>query len=75
MAKKLKVRRIGNSLGVILPKAILEQLRVEEGDGLDYSASKDGVRLFATNPDFAKELAVFKSLSRRYRNALGELAK
>jgi putative addiction module antidote len=75
MAKKLKVRRIGNSLGVILPKEILEQLRVEEGDGLDYSASKDGVRLFATNPDFAKELAVFKSLGRRYRNALGELAK
>jgi putative addiction module antidote len=75
MAKKLKVRRIGNSLGVILPKEILEQLRVEEGDGLDYSASKDGVRLFATNPDFAKELEVFKSLSRRYRNALGELAK
>ncbi len=75
MAKKLKVRRIGNSLGVILPKEILEQLRVEEGDGLDYSASKDGIRLFATNPDFAKELAVFKSLCRRYRNALGELAK
>ena len=75
MAKKLKVRRIGNSLGVILPKEVLEQLRVEEGDGLDYSASKDGVRLFATNPDFAKELAVFKSLSCRYRNALGELAK
>ena len=40
MAKKLKVRRIGNSLGVILPKEVLEQLRVEEGDGLDYSASK-----------------------------------
>ena len=56
MAKKLKVRRIGNSLGVILPKEILEQLRVEEGDGLDYSASKDGVRLFATNPDFAKAM-------------------
>ena len=75
MAKKLKVRRIGNSLGVILPKEVLEQLRLEEGDGLDYAASKDGVRLFATNPDFAKELGVFKSLSRRYRNALGELAK
>ena len=75
MAKKLKVRRIGNSLGVILPKEVLDQLRVKEGDGLDYTTSKDGVRLFANNPAFAKELAVFKSLSRRYRNALGELAK
>lgn len=75
MGKKLKVRRIGNSLGIILPKEILEQMRVEEGDSLDYSAGKDGVRIMATNPEFAKELAVFKSLSRRYRNALGELAK
>lgn len=75
MAKKLTVRRVGNSLGVILPKEVLDQLRVEEGDTLDYSASKDGVRLSAANSDFAKELAIFKSLSRRYRNALGELAK
>jgi putative addiction module antidote len=75
MAKKLKVRRIGNSLGIILPKEILEQMRVEEGDALDFTASKDGVKIMAADPMFAQELAVFKSLSRRYRNALGELAK
>jgi hypothetical protein len=48
---------------------------VQEGDALDYMANKKELRLFAGDPNFAKELAVFKSLSRRYRNALGELAK
>jgi putative addiction module antidote len=75
MAKKLKVRKIGNSLGVILPRDVLEDLRVEEGDSLDYVTNKKEIRLFASNPNFAEEMEVFKSLSRRYRNALGELAK
>ncbi len=75
MAKKLKVRKIGNSLGVILPKEVLDDLRLEEGDSLDYLTNKKELRLFASNPNFAEEMKVFKSLSRRYRNALGELAK
>ncbi len=75
MAKKLKVRKIGNSLGVILPKEVLDDLRLEEGDSLDYLTNEKELRLFASNPNFAEEMKVFKSLSRRYRNALGELAK
>lgn len=75
MPKKIKVRKIGNSLGVILPKEVLAELRVEEGDALDYMANKDELRLFAADPNFNKEMEVFRSLSRRYRNALGELAK
>lgn len=75
MAKKLKIRKVGNSLGVILSKEVLQELCVQEGDALDYMANKKELRLFAGDPNFAKELAVFKSLSRRYRNALGELAK
>jgi len=37
--------------------------------------AQDGVRLTASNPEFARSMAVFESLSRRYRNALRELAK
>ncbi|GBL29810.1 hypothetical protein EMGBS10_09600 [Opitutia bacterium] len=75
MSKKLKIRKIGNSLGVILPKEVLDEMCVEEGDALDYTANKSELRLVANDPNFAKEMAVFKSLSRRYRNALKELAK
>ena len=48
---------------------------VKEGDTLALTEAQDGVRLSATNPEFAKSMAVFESLSRRYRNTLRELAK
>ena len=76
MTLELKLRRIGNSLGVVLPKDTLARLRVEEGDTLYVTEGPDdSVRLSAGNPDFAKSMAVFESLNRRYRNALRELAK
>ena len=75
MTLELKVRKIGNSLGVVLPKEALLRLNVEEGDTLTLSESQDGVRLTAANPAFTDTTAVFESLSRRYRNTLRELAK
>ena len=76
MTLELKLRRIGNSLGVVLPKDTLARLRVEEGDTLYVTEGPDdSVRLSAGNPEFAKTMAVFESLNRRYRNALRELAK
>ena len=75
MTINLKVRKVGNSLGVVLPKEALAHLNVNEGDTLTLSEAQDGVRLTATNPEFAKTMAVFESLSRRYRNTLRELAK
>lgn len=75
MAKKIKVRKIGNSLGIILPKEFMDELRVEEGDALYCTGGKKEIKLTADNPGFADDLAVFKALNKRYRNALGELAK
>ena len=75
MVLSLKVRKIGNSLGVVLPKEALSHLHVEEGDTLTLTESQDGVRLTATDPTFSETMEVFESLSRRYRNALRELAK
>jgi antitoxin component of MazEF toxin-antitoxin module len=39
---KLSVRRIGNSLGIILPKPILEAWGIDEGDHLDLT--EGGIR-------------------------------
>jgi len=75
MTLELKVRKVGNSLGIVLPKEALSHLNVEEGDTLTLSEAQDGVRLTAANPSFADTMAVFESLSRRYRNTLRELAK
>jgi len=48
---------------------------VEEGDTLTLTEAQDGVRLTAADPTFTETMEVFESLSRRYRNALRELAK
>ena len=75
MTLSLKVRKIGNSLGVVLPKEALSHLHVEEGDTLTLTEAQDGVRLTSADPKFTETMEVFESLSRRYRNALRELAK
>lgn len=75
MVIKLKIRKVGNSVGVVLPKEVLAHLKVVEGDTVTVTETQDGVRLSAGDPEFAKTMAVFESLSRRYRNALRELAK
>ena len=72
---ELKIRKVGNSLGIVLPKEALTHLNVQEGDSLTLTEAQDGVRITTANPEFAKTMAVFESLNRRYRNALRELAK
>jgi len=76
MAYSTKVRKIGNSLGIILPKEALAELKVEEGQALYLSRSPDGgLRVTAGDEDFEKNMEVGRSLMKRYRNALQELAK
>jgi len=75
MAYELKVRKIGNSYGVVLPKEALATLRVKEGDTLTITEAPHGLNMTASDPDFDKTMRVFESLSQRYRNALRELAK
>ena len=75
MVLELKLRKVGNSVGLVLPREALAHLKVEEGDTVTLTESQDGMRLTASNPEFAKTMAVFESLNRRYRNTLRELAK
>jgi putative addiction module antidote len=73
--RTLKVRRIGNSLGVVLPKEVLAKLRVGEGDGLSISETPDGVALTPYDDETERQLEIARDIMRRYRNTLRELAK
>lgn len=73
--KKLKLRKIGNSVGVILPKELLEGMQVQEGDELIATEDPDGVRLTPYDRDFADALEAFQETRRNYRNALRELGR
>ena len=75
MSLELKLRKIGNSVGVILPKEALSHLKIEEGDTVSLTETPDGYRLSQSQSDFAKTMAVMERLSKRYRNTLRELAK
>ena len=76
MILELKLRRVGNSVGMVLPKEALARLNASDGDALYLTESTDGgFRITATNPEFARKMKAAESLSRRYRHALKELAK
>lgn len=76
MTFELKIRRVGNSLGIIIPSDALALLNVKEGDGLFLTEAGEGsVRLSAQRPGFAEKSAIADDLIQRYRNALSELAK
>jgi putative addiction module antidote len=76
MTLELKVRKIGNSLGVVLPKEALARLNAAEGDTLVLSQTPDGgFRVTPDKNDFAHQMAGAEDIAKRYRNALRELAK
>ena len=76
MTIETKVRRIGNSLGIILPKEALSALKVEEGTVLYLTESPDhSLRITPEREGFADKMAIAEDLMQRYRNALKELAK
>jgi putative addiction module antidote len=74
MALELKLRKIGNSAGVIVPKEVLARLHANEGESIFLTETTDGdFLLTAFNPAFAHKMKVAKRLSRRYRHALKDL--
>ena len=76
MAIETKVRRIGNSLGIVLPKEALQRLHVEEGSTLYLTeAPEESLMITPERPGFKEKMQMAESLMNRYRNALRELAK
>lgn len=75
MTSTLKLNRIGNSVGVILPKDVLAKLRVREGDMLYLTEAPDGYRISQYDPGFARQMEMAEEVMRRRRDALRELAK
>ena len=71
----LKITKIGNSAGVVLPKDVLAKLRVGPGDTLHLTEAPDGVRLTEHDPDFAAAMEVAEEIMREDRKILRALAQ
>lgn len=72
---KVKVTSVGNSMGILLPKEALNRLKAERGDTLYLVEGPDGYTLTPYQQDFEQQIVVAKSLMKRYKNTLRELAK
>ncbi len=75
MTRKLKLTTIGNSTGVVLPKELLEKLRVQRGDELMVLETPDGIKLTPFDPVFAQQMEVAERVMRKRRNLLKKLAE
>jgi len=75
MTRKLKLTAIGNSTGVILPKELLERLRVSRGDELLVLETPDGIKLTPYDPEFAAQMEVAEKVMRKRRTLLRKLAE
>ena len=76
MVVELKLRKVGNSVGVVLPKDVLAHLKVGEGDKICVTDAADGsVRLSPSSAEFTRQMEAANDIIRRYRNTLRELAK
>ena len=71
----LKLRAIGNSVGVVLPRELLTELGVGEGDALSVVRVPDGIALAKAAPEFEQEMDMAREIMRRRWAVLRELAK
>jgi putative addiction module antidote len=72
---RLKLTTIGKSAGLIFPKEALTRLKVEKGDSLFLTETKEGYLLTPYDPEFEAQLEAAEDIMSRYRNTLKELAK
>ena len=73
---ELKIRKVGNSLGVVLPKEVTARLQAKEGTRLFLVEAPDGqYRLSPFDEEFGRRMEVVDDLMKRYRNTLRKLAE
>ena len=75
-ATALQIRKIGNSVGVILPKELVARLKLKEGDKFYPVEQPDGsLRLSPFNPKHARTMEIARKVMHEYRDTFAALAK
>ncbi|MBA3054139.1 MAG: AbrB/MazE/SpoVT family DNA-binding domain-containing protein [Sphingomonadales bacterium] len=75
MNTTLKITKIGNSAGVILPRELLAHLNAAVGETLSVVTTPNGIELTSAEPDFEAQMAAAREVMARRKRALRELAK
>jgi putative addiction module antidote len=72
---KARITQIGNSTGLILPKEVVDRLKVQKGDEVFLIETQNGFTVTPYDPEFEEQIAVASKGMAKYRNALRALAK
>lgn len=75
MTAKLKITTVGNSAGIVLPREILERLRVGKGDTLFATETPNGIELTAFDEEFVEQMTAAEQVMREDRDVLRKLAE
>lgn len=71
----LKLTQVGNSVGVVLPKEALAQLKLEKGDTVFLTEAPGGFTLTPYDPEIEEQLKLGREVMHDYRDTLRALAK
>lgn len=71
----LKLTKVGTSTGVVIPKEMLNRLKVAQGDTLFAVEAPNGYLITPYDPDVAEELQLGREFMRKYRETFKALAK
>lgn len=73
---KLKIKKIGNSTGLLLPKELLIELGLTQGNAVYMTALPDGgARLIPYDPEFERATRIVDDVMDEYKDTLRTLAK
>lgn len=76
MNATIKLIKVGNSVGVILPKEVLTRLRVGQGDELHFVEKSNGeFSVGKYDPDFAAAMELAEEIMHEDRDILRVLSK
>tara|TARA_B100000809_G_scaffold231497_1_gene246683 strand:- start:217 stop:441 length:225 start_codon:yes stop_codon:yes gene_type:complete len=73
--KTVKIRKIGNSLGVVLPKDVLAMLNAGEGDELQFQGDGKTVTVSVGDAEVDAMLERAESIMQRRHKVLKALSK
>jgi putative addiction module antidote len=71
----LKLTQIGNSIGVILPKDVLANLKVNKGESVFLTETPEGYVVTPYDPALDEQMTAGRDFMREFRDTFHALAK
>ena len=67
---ELKLRKVGNSVALIVPKRVRESMGVEEGSSVYLTETQDGYMISPYDPEFSRQMELARKVQAKHRDAL-----